>query len=187
VQPEGFQDSLDNAVKDVKGVKSLVNNTIVAASRNDLQKVMQAVMKRTPQKVINHSKINNLFNMALREKYKDVIHLAEQSGISDLTINEQNNVLYLNGSASSVDVKQKIWAAYQRIDPEMRSGDLVLDLKVGGNAKEQTYTVKSGDSLSKIAGNFQGLTWQEIFQANKDQISDPNLIHPGQVLKIPAN
>jgi nucleoid-associated protein YgaU len=125
--------------------------------------------------------------MALREKYNEVINLAQSNGVSDLKVNEQNNVLYVSGSASSDEVKRKIWAAYEKIDPDMRAGDMVLDISVTATPGQQTYTVKSGDSLSKIAGNYSGITWQQIFEANKDQISDPNLIHPGQVLKIPAN
>ena len=124
--------------------------------------------------------------MAIKDKYSEVINLAQSSGVSDLKINEQNNVLYVSGTAPSDDVKKKIWNAYERLDPDMRSGDLVLDISVTTNPNQQTYTVKSGDSLSKIAGNYSGITWQEIFQANKDQISDPDLIHPGQVLKIPV-
>lgn len=52
----------------------------------------------------------------------------------------------------------------------------------------QTYTVVSGDSLSKIAKKFYGHAnrWREIFEANRDQISNPDLINIGQVLKIPA-
>lgn len=52
---------------------------------------------------------------------------------------------------------------------------------------EATYTVVSGDSLSKIAKRFYGEAnqWRKIFDANKDQIDDPDLIHPGQVLRIP--
>jgi nucleoid-associated protein YgaU len=51
----------------------------------------------------------------------------------------------------------------------------------------KTYTVVSGDSLSKIAKKFYGdaTHWQRIFEANKDIIKNPDLIHPGQVLKIP--
>jgi nucleoid-associated protein YgaU len=49
------------------------------------------------------------------------------------------------------------------------------------------YTIKSGDSLSKIARQFYGnaAEWQKIYNANKDQIKDPNLIYPGQKIKIP--
>ena len=47
------------------------------------------------------------------------------------------------------------------------------------------YEVKSGDSLSKI-GQKYGVSWKEIYEANRDTISDPDLIHPGQKLKIPA-
>lgn len=56
-------------------------------------------------------------------------------------------------------------------------------------AAAQTYTVVSGDSLSKIAKRFYGNAnrWREIFEANRDQISNPDLIRPGQVLKIPGH
>jgi nucleoid-associated protein YgaU len=56
-----------------------------------------------------------------------------------------------------------------------------------GAQRDRTYTVVKGDSLSKIAkreyGNANG--WRRIFDANRDQITDPDLIHPGQVLRIP--
>jgi nucleoid-associated protein YgaU len=54
-------------------------------------------------------------------------------------------------------------------------------------AQESIYTVKSGDSLSKIAQQQYGdsTKWRKIFEANTDIIKDPNLIHPGQKLKIP--
>jgi nucleoid-associated protein YgaU len=57
-----------------------------------------------------------------------------------------------------------------------------------GAGAAQTYTVASGDTLSKIAKKFYGdaNAWNTIFQANKDQIKNPDMIHPGQVLKIPA-
>jgi nucleoid-associated protein YgaU len=45
--------------------------------------------------------------------------------------------------------------------------------------------VEHGDNLTKI-GQKYGLTWQQVFEANKDIISDPDLIHPGQELKIPT-
>jgi nucleoid-associated protein YgaU len=55
-------------------------------------------------------------------------------------------------------------------------------------ASARTYTVKSGDSLSKIAQRELGdaSKWNAIFDANRDKISDPDLIHPGQVLTMPT-
>jgi nucleoid-associated protein YgaU len=51
----------------------------------------------------------------------------------------------------------------------------------------RNYTIKSGDSLSKIARDFYGDAgeWQKIYQANKDKIKDPNMIYPGQKIIIP--
>lgn len=56
-------------------------------------------------------------------------------------------------------------------------------------APQKTYTVARGDSLSKIAKKELGSAnrWREIFDANRDQIDNPDLIQPGQVLKIPAD
>lgn len=53
---------------------------------------------------------------------------------------------------------------------------------------ERTVTVKEGDSLSKIAKHELGDAnkWRAIFEANRDKIKDPDLIHPGQVLTLPA-
>src|SRR6185369_10539955 len=53
---------------------------------------------------------------------------------------------------------------------------------------DRTYTVVAGDSLSKIAKKLLGNAnrWHEIHELNKDTIKNPDLIRPGQVLKIPA-
>jgi nucleoid-associated protein YgaU len=55
-------------------------------------------------------------------------------------------------------------------------------------AQQETYTVKAGDSLSKIAKHHYGDAgkWHAIFEANRDLIKNPDLIYPGQVLKLPA-
>ena len=59
---------------------------------------------------------------------------------------------------------------------------------VGTSGSEQSYTVVAGDSLSKIAKRFYGdaSKWTRIHEANRDQIKNPDLIHPGQHLKIPS-
>lgn len=58
----------------------------------------------------------------------------------------------------------------------------------GGGSGEQLYTVASGDTLSHIAKRFYGSAnkWDAIFQANRDQIDDPDRVFPGQTLRIPA-
>jgi nucleoid-associated protein YgaU len=123
--------------------------------------------------------------MAVRDKYQSLIDLANQSGVSNLQVSEDNDVLHVTGTAPSEDAKQKIWDEYGRLDPDMRSGDLILNLEVGGGGGEETYTVKGGDSLSKI-GQHHGVAWREIYEANKDVIGDdPDKIIPGQKLRIP--
>ena len=56
----------------------------------------------------------------------------------------------------------------------------------GGSTGEQSYTVEKGDNLSTIAKQFYGRQdWKRIYDANRDQLDDPDRIKPGQVLKIP--
>lgn len=130
--------------------------------------------------------------MAVRDKYQSLIDLANQSGVSNLQVNEEGDVLHVTGYAPNEEAKQKVWDEYNRLDPDMRSGDLVLNLEVGGagwgeggGGGEETYTVKSGDTLSAI-GKHHGVSWQAIHEANKDVIGDdPDKIRPGQTLRIP--
>jgi nucleoid-associated protein YgaU len=125
--------------------------------------------------------------MAVREKYQSLLDLAGQGGIGDLQVSEEGDVLHVSGTAPSEEAKQRLWDEYNRIDPDMRSGDLVLNIGVGGGqggGGEETYEVKSGDTLSKI-GHHHGVSWQDIFEANKDTIKDPDKIFPGQKLRIP--
>ena len=127
--------------------------------------------------------------MALNEKYQGLIDIAKRENVTELSVREEGGVLYVSGKAPSESSKQKVWDAYSAIDPDMRAGDLELDLEVSAGAEASTetrYTVQKGDSLSKIAKKYPGLTWQKIYEANKDQIKDPDLIYPGQKLVIPA-
>ncbi|NSL89654.1 LysM peptidoglycan-binding domain-containing protein [Chitinophaga solisilvae] len=125
--------------------------------------------------------------MSLQDKYQELISQANSAGVSNLQVREQDGVLYIDGEAPA-QVKDQLWSTYEKLDPEMRSADVVMNIKASdaspAGAKE--YTVKSGDSLSKIAKNYPGVSWKDIFEANKDQIKDPNLIFPGQKLKIPG-
>jgi nucleoid-associated protein YgaU len=122
----------------------------------------------------------------LTEKYQSLISMADQLGISGLDVTEENGVLKVSGTAGSAEAKQQLWDEYARLDPDYRSGDLVLDVSAPeGSDSGSTYTVQSGDTLSKIGGNY-GVSWQQIFEANRDKLDDPDKIFPGQELTIPS-
>ena len=126
--------------------------------------------------------------MGLREKYAYAISTAK--GKFDGNATEKDGKLYFQGSVKSEDEKNEIWNAIKTI-PDWRN-DIVAEIKVTGGgasaASAQTYTVKSGDTLSKIAKEHLGdaNAYMKIYEANRDQLKNPDLIKPGQVLKIPA-
>src|SRR5688572_17351171 len=124
--------------------------------------------------------------MALQDKYAALINAAKQKAIGELKVSEQDNVLYIDGQVGSSADKDAIWKVYNEIDPDYRAGDLRLTLDVTESVSSQEYTVKSGDTLSKIGAKF-GVKWKEIFEANKHIIKNPDLIQPGWKLKIPSN
>jgi nucleoid-associated protein YgaU len=73
---------------------------------------------------------------------------------------------------------------------DVRSGSSSTAPAAGNQAaggQYRTYTVVAGDSLSKIAKREYGdaSKWRRIFEANRDKIQNPDLIHPGQVLNLP--
>jgi LysM repeat protein len=125
--------------------------------------------------------------MSVQEKYQALLELANQNGTT-YNLSEADGVLHIDGNAPSEEAKQQIWDKYNEIDPDYRSGDLVLNITVGADAAAggggHTYTVEAGDNLSKI-GEKYGISWKQIYDANRDIISDPDMIHPGQELKIP--
>lgn len=126
--------------------------------------------------------------MGLRDTYAYAISVAK--GKFDGSAQERDGKLHFVGSVQTEEQKNEIWSAIKTI-PTWKD-DVVADIKVtGGGASApaaKTYTVKSGDTLSKIAKEHLGdaNAYMEIFNANKDQLTDPDKIKPGQVLKIPA-
>ena len=68
--------------------------------------------------------------------------------------------------------------------PAVSDSSGLTDERVG-TSSGGSYTVQSGDSLSKIGEKF-GVSWQKIFDANRDKLDDPDTIHPGQELTIPS-
>jgi len=125
--------------------------------------------------------------MSLQEKYQSILELANQNGTT-YTLSESDGVLHIDGSAPSDEAKQQLWDEYNRIDPDYRTGDLILNVSTGaGDAGggANTYTVQSGDNLTKIGAKY-GISWNAIYEANRDILDDPDKIQPGQELKIPG-
>ena len=125
--------------------------------------------------------------MAIQDKYRELVTAAQSAGVSNLQVREQDKVLYVDGVAPSEEIKQRLWDIYGKIDPDYRSADLVMNIKViqgTGSAKE--YVVVSGDNLSKIGKKFN-VKWNDIYEANKDKIKNPDHIEPGWKLKIPQS
>lgn len=95
--------------------------------------------------------------MALQQKYQELINAAKVSEVRNLQVREQNNVLYIDGEVSSGAAKDNLWNIYNKIDPDFRAGDLVLDLKVSAasGSKAKVITKESNLNIRKGPGTEQ--------------------------------
>ena len=128
--------------------------------------------------------------MALKDMYQYAVQTAQ--GKFHGTMEEKDGKFVWKGTVGSDAEKNEIWNAFKTIPTWER--DISADIRVTGvpglgNAAGggKTYTVKSGDTLSKIAKDHLGNAndYMKIFDLNKDQLSDPDKIKPGQVLRLP--
>jgi nucleoid-associated protein YgaU len=132
----------------------------------------------------------------LKAKYQSVIDLGKARGVSWKNVHLENEKLLIRGAAPNDAIKNDVWNAIKAIDPQY--SDLTADISIDPSlpvpapptpaAKEpRIYEVVAGDTLSKIAKHFYGdaAKYPKIFDANRDQLKDPNVIKPGQRLKIP--
>ena len=128
--------------------------------------------------------------MGLRDKYADAIQTAKDLKMQG-SADERDGKLYVHGTVNTQAEANKIWDAIKTV-PDWRS-EIVADIQATGasvaqpNSSGRTYTVKPGDTLSKIAKEMLGNAnaYHDIFNANRDQLQDPEKVKPGQVLKIP--
>ena len=125
--------------------------------------------------------------MGLRDTYAYAIQTAK--GKFHGNAEEREGKLHFKGTVATEAEKNEIWTAIKTI-PTWQN-DIVADIQVtGGGAAApaaKTYTVQAGDTLSKIAKEHLGDagSYMKIFELNKDQLSDPDKIKPGQVLRLP--
>jgi hypothetical protein len=143
-------------------------------------------------------------DMGLRDKYSQAVMTAKQLGMEGAA-EERDGKLHFHGTVKSEGEKNRIWNAIKTV-PDWQN-EVMADIRVKPAAQSQpgaqsptipqptpakatmkTYAVKAGDTLSEIAKRELGSAnrYTEIFNANRDQLTDPNKIRPGQVLKIPA-
>ena len=137
----------------------------------------------------------------LKQKYQSVQNAMSQHQVRLQNLNMQGDKLFMRAEAPSEDAKNRIWDLIKMVDSSY--SDLIADItvnqsaqtprtqtagaSVSGGQSSRTYTVQPGDSLSKISKQFYGDAnqYMKIFQANREQLNNPNEIRPGQQLVIP--
>ena len=96
--------------------------------------------------------------MALQDKYRELVDAAKASGVTNLQVREQDNVLYIDGEAPSGATKDKLWDVYGKLDPDYRAGDLVMNINVSTHvpgARAKVTTEKSNLNIRKGPGTDQ--------------------------------
>ena len=123
--------------------------------------------------------------MSLKDKYADLLKLGEELHLTGSKVAEEAGKLKVWGTAEYQLQKDKFWDKVKTYSGW--EDDLVADIKVEKTDAYGYYVVKPGDSLSKIAQQVYGNMndWRKIYDANRDIIQNPDLIHPGQTLRLP--
>lgn len=123
--------------------------------------------------------------MALKEKYLDLMTLASKLEIRNLEVKEEAGKLTLKGATTYQLEKDLFWDKIKQY-PDWQK-DLTVDIRAERTDIHGIWTVQPGDTLSKLAKIHldDPKRYMEIFNANKDQLKDPNLIKVGQKLVIP--
>jgi nucleoid-associated protein YgaU len=134
----------------------------------------------------------------LKQKYQTVLATADQQHIQFQNLHVQDDKLYIKATAPTDEAKNKFWDQIKLVSPGV--DDIIADISVnqsvaqgaavGGSAQSgQSYTVKAGDTLSKLSKQFYGNSneYMRIFYANRDQLRDPDKIQVGQELTIPKD
>ena len=95
--------------------------------------------------------------MALQQKYAELITAAKNSGVQNLQVREQSNVLYIDGTTPNGEIKDNLWKIYNKIDPDFKAGDLVLNVNVSApsGAKAKVATESSNLNIRKGPGTEQ--------------------------------
>jgi len=122
----------------------------------------------------------------MKTKYQSVLDLGQELAIQNGDVKEENGVLHVNGTAKNQYEKNLLWDKIKEIGGENPT-DIKADIKVADTSVYAKHTVKSGDTLGKIAKKYYGSAskYNTIFEANTNILKSPDLIFPGQELLIP--
>lgn len=115
--------------------------------------------------------------MALQDKYKELLDAASTTGVSNLQVREQDNVLYIDGEAPTGDAKDKLWSIYNKIDPDFRAGDLVLNVNVAtgtAGTKAKVTTDSTNLNIRKGPGTDQPIVGKAAHGSEVTLISKAN-------------
>jgi uncharacterized protein YgiM (DUF1202 family) len=115
--------------------------------------------------------------MALQDKYKELIDTAKTTGIANLQVREQDNVLYIDGEAPDGAAKDALWSSYGKLDPDFRSGDVVMNINVStavAGAKATVTTDKSNLNIRKGPGTDQPIVGKAAHNATVTLVSKTN-------------
>ncbi|BDW93569.1 MULTISPECIES: LysM peptidoglycan-binding domain-containing protein [Flavobacteriaceae] len=124
--------------------------------------------------------------MSVKAKYQPVLDLGEQLGVKNGDVNVEGDIIKIKGTTHTQYEKNLLWDKIKEIGGEKPS-DIKANITVEDESVYHRHTVKSGESLSKIAKHYYGdpMKYTKIFDANTNILKDPNVIHPDQVLVIP--
>jgi len=90
--------------------------------------------------------------MSLQDKYKQLIDTANASGISNLQVREEGNVLHIDGEAPTGAAKDQLWEIYGQIDPDFRAGDLIMNVDVAASAGSKAKVTTDSTNLNVRKG-----------------------------------
>ena len=124
--------------------------------------------------------------MSIKAKYQGVLNLGEELGIKNGDVTEEGGILKVKGEANTPYEKNILWDKIKEIGGEHPS-DIKANITVADDSVYHRHTVKSGESLSKIAKHYykDPMKYKQIFEANTSILKNPDVIHPDQVLVIP--
>lgn len=122
----------------------------------------------------------------MKKKYQSVLDLGEKLNVQNGDVKEENGVLKIKGTTTTQYEKNLLWDEIKKVGGENPT-DIIADISVADDSVYAYYIVGKGDTLGKIAKYFYGnaIKYKQIFEANTDILNNPDLIHPGQELKIP--